>query len=131
MVPNYGNSFNVATNDYAAGKVPIWLFVDELYPAGCTLNEQTPGTTIPAGTPVYVPKMGGEATVFSSSASAGSAGSGGVLEVTGLLLEDVYIGTEGATGTIVTKGQVLAARIPELSDDVKAAIAGRITLVNE
>lgn len=128
MVPNYGNSFNVSRSNFDAGKVPIWLFVDELYPSGCTLKNQTAGTTIPAGTPVYVSKMGGEATVYDST-SAPSAGE--TLEVTGLLYEDVYIGTEGATGTIVTKGQVLAKRIPTLSAAVKAAIENRITLVNE
>ena len=125
---NYGNSFNQDSQDFAAGKVPIWLHTDEFYPAGCTLNGQTAGTTIPAGTPVYVEKMGGEATVYGSDAEPGE---GETLEVTGLLLEDVYIGNVGATGTVVTKGQVLAKRIPDLSAAVKAAISGRITLVNE
>lgn len=122
---NYGNTFNVARNSYDAGKVPIWLFADEFYPAGCTLNNQTAGTTIPAGTPVYVAKMGGEATVIDgSSVTAPESG------VTGLLYEDVYIGTNGATGTIVTKGQVLAKRIPAISAAVAALLPG-ITLVNE
>lgn len=128
-VPKYGNSFNVEKTDYAAGKIPVWLFVDELYPAGCTLNNQTEGSTIPAGTPVLVSKMGGEATVYTSTSAPAEGES--ALAVTGLLLEDVYIGTNGATGTIVTKGQVLAKRIPALSAAVKAAIENRITLVNE
>jgi len=121
---NYGNSFNNDSQNFAAGKVPIWLHADEFYPAGCTLNSQTQGTTIPAGSVVYVPKMGGEATVLAADAAAPETG------VTGLLYEDVYIGNVGATGTIVTKGQVLAKRIPSISAAVKALLPG-ITFVNE
>lgn len=121
---NYGNSFNKDSQDFNAGKIPIWLHTDEFYPAGCTLNEQTEGETIPAGTPVYVAKMGGEATVIDGSGAAPETG------VTGLLLEDVYIGNVGATGTVVTKGQVLAKRIPEISAAIKALLPG-ITFVNE
>ena len=126
---NYGNTFGHGREDFVAGKIPLWVSTDEFYPAGCTLNQQTAGTTIKAGTAVLVSKMGGEATVYGSNAAPAEGED--ALEVTGLLLEDVYIGTDGATGTIVTKGSVLADRIPELSDAVKAAIAGRITLVHE
>lgn len=121
---NYGNSFNKDSQSYAAGKVPIWLHTDEFYPAGCTLNNQTQGTTVKAGSVVYVAKMGGEATVLAPDAAAPETG------VTGLLLEDVYIGNVGATGTVVTKGQVLAKRIPSISAAVKALLPG-ITFVNE
>lgn len=121
---NYGNSFNKDAADFAAGKVPIWLHTDEFYPAGCTLNNQSQGTTVKAGSVVYVEKMGGEATVVAENAELPETG------VTGLLLEDVYIGNVGSTGTIVTKGQVLAKRIPSVSKTVKAALPG-ITFVNE
>lgn len=121
---NYGNSFNTDTQNFNTGKVPIWLHTDEFYPAGCTLNNQTQGSTIPAGSVVYVAKMGGEATVLAADAAAPETG------VTGLLLEDVYIGNVGATGTVVTKGQVLAKRIPSISAAVKALLPG-ITFVNE
>lgn len=121
---NYGNTFNNDSQNFAAGKVPIWLHTDEFYPAGCTLKNQTQGSTIPAGSVVYVPKMGGEATVLAADAAAPETG------VTGLLLEDVYIGNVGATGTVVTKGQVLAKRIPSISAAVKALLPG-ITFVNE
>lgn len=49
---------------------------------------------------------------------------------TGLLLEDVYIGNVGATGTVVTKGQVLAKRIPAVPAVYKPYLPG-ITFVNE
>lgn len=208
MIPNYGNSFNVNKTDYPAGKVPVWLFVDELYPAGCTFNDLAAGTQLPIGTPVSVSQMGAEATVLETfevvgavaatdtsvvlksvggilnpakdmivgKASSGtiakavklpaptSVGSGdhegeytfaitanalGVLSdgdilvmagsttapavqtPTGLLYEAVIVGNAGATGTVVTKGQVLAKRIPDLPASIKAAIENRITLVNE
>ena len=205
---NYGNSFNNDSQEFNAGKVPIWLHTDEFYPAGCTLNGQKNGETIPAGVPVYVPKMGAEAIVLETfevvgavaatdtsvvlksvggfvqpakdlvvgKASNGvvakalalpevtSVGSGdhegeytftitanalGVLSdgdilvfavesgsnkaqafPTGLLLEDVYIGNVGATGTVVTKGQVLAKRIPAVPAVYKPYLSG-ITFVNE
>lgn len=205
---NYGNSFNKATTDYAAGKVPIWLHVDEFYTAGCTLNGYKQGSTIPVGTPVYVPKVGAEGIVLETfevvgavaatdtsvvlksvsgavlpakglvvgKAASGvvakalalpevtSVGSGdhegeytftitanalGVLSdgdilvmaveagsnkaeafPTGLLYEDVYIGNVGATGTVVTKGQVLADRIADIPAEYKPYLTN-ITFVNE
>lgn len=206
---NYGNSFNKDSQSFAAGKVPIWLHVDEFYPAGCTLNGQKQGDTIPVGTPVAVSKMGGEASVLEtfevvgtvdSSATSlvlkskggaiqpakdlvvGKIGSNGVIakaialpEVasvgsgdhageytftitanslgalsdgdtlviasaagsnkvpaypTGLLYEDVYVGNVGATGTVVTKGQVLADRIAAIPEAYKPYLTN-ITFVNE
>ena len=213
---NYGNSFNKGTKDYAAGKVPIWLHVDEFYTAGCTLNNQVVGTTIPVGAPVYVPKVGGEATVletfevvgavsaeattvvlksvggildphkdlivgkpnssnviskavklgagvpYEGSGSGSGSGShegefaftiaanalgalsdGDILVIAveagsnkaaampnGLLYEDVLIGNAGATGTVVTKGQVLADRIAAVPAMYKPYLTN-ITFVNE
>lgn len=206
---NYGNSFNKDSQDFAAGKVPIWLHVDEFYPAGCTLNGQKVGDTIPVGTPVAVSKMGAEASVLEtfqvvgavdSSATSlvlkskggaiqpakdlvvGKIGSNGVIAKaialpavtsvgsgdhageytftitanslgalsdgdtlviasaagsnkapaypTGLLYEDVYVGNVGATGTVVTKGQVLADRIAAIPEAYKPYLTN-ITFVNE
>lgn len=206
---NYGNSFNKDSQDFAAGKVPIWLHVDEFYPAGCTLNGQKVGDTIPVGTPVAVSKMGAEASVLETFEVVGAVattdtsvvlksvsgaiqpakdlvvgkiGSNGIIakalalpEVTsvgsgdhegeytftitanalgalsdgdtlviasaagsnkapayptGLLYEDVYIGNVGATGTVVTKGQVLADRIAAIPDAYKPYLTN-ITFVNE
>ena len=205
---NYGNSFNRDSQEYNAGKVPIWLHTDEFYPAGCTLNGYAQGSVIPAGAPVYVPKMGAEAVVLETFLVVGNVAADGTSVVlksvsgavqpakglivgkpnngvvakalalpevtsvgsgdhegeytftieanalgtlsnndivvmavaagsnkaqafpTGLLLEDVFIGNVGATGTVVTKGQVLAKRIPEVPDAYKPYLTG-ITFVNE
>ena len=205
----YGNSFNSGTKDYAASKVPIWLHVDEFYTAGCTLNTQAVGSTIPVGTPVYVPKVGAEAIVLETFEVVGAVGStdtavvlksvsgavkpakdlivgklgsnnviskalklpeatsvgsgdhegeytftitanalgtlsnGDILVMaveagsnkaaampTGLLYEDVTIGNIGATGTVVTKGQVLADRIAAIPAMYKPYLTN-ITFVNE
>lgn len=205
----YGNTFSTASSEYAGKKVPIWLHVDEFYPAGCTLNNQTEGAVIPIGTPVAVSKMGAEATILetftvvgavNSAATSvvlksttgvlqpakdlivGKAGANGVIAKalklpavtsvgsdehageytftitanslgtladgdllvlaaeagsdkaavmpTGLLYEDVLIGNAGATGTIVTKGQVLADRIAAVPDTYKPALSN-ITFVKE
>lgn len=125
---NYGNTFNSGRESVDAGKLPIWNSTDEFYPSGCTFNTQSANTVIKAGTAVYVEKMGGEATVYNST-SAPSAGE--TLEVTGLLLEDVVVGSNGATGTIVTKGSILVDRIDTLSPAVITALGGRITLIHE
>lgn len=206
---NYGNSFNKDSQDFAAGKVPIWLHVDEFYPAGCTLNGQKVGDTIPVGTPVAVSKMGAEASVLETFEVVGAVattdtsvvlksvsgavqpakdlvvgkiGSNGIIAKalalpavtsvgsgdhegeytftitanalgalsdgdtlviasaagsnkapaypTGLLYEDVYIGNVGATGTVVTKGQVLADRIAAIPEAYKPYLTN-ITFVNE
>ena len=205
----YGNTFNSGSTSYQAGKIPIWLHVDEFYTAGCTLNTYPVGSVIPVGTPVYVPKVGAEAIVLETFEVVGavaatdtsvvlksvsgavqpakdlivgkngsnnviakalklpavtSVGSGdhegeytftitanalGVLSdgdilvmaveagsnkaaamPTGLLYEDVLIGNVGATGTVVTKGQVLADRIAAVPAAYKPYLTN-ITFVNE
>lgn len=205
----YGNTFNNGSASYQAGKIPIWLHVDEFYTAGCTLNTYPVGSVIPIGTPVYVPKVGAEAIVLETfevvgavaatdtsvvlksvsgavqpakdmivgkngsnnvaakavklpaptsvgsgdhegeytfaitAASLGTLSDGDILVMvaeagsskpavmpTGLLYEDVLIGNVGATGTVVTKGQVLADRIAEVPAVYKPYLTN-ITFVNE
>ena len=205
----YGNTFNSGSENFPAGKIPIWLHVDEFYTAGCTLNDQPVGNVIPVGTPVYVPKVGAEAivletfevvgavlatdtTVVLKSVSGavqpakdlivgkngsnnviakakklpaptsvgtgdhegeytftitandlGALSDGDILVMaveagankaaampTGLLYEDVLIGNVGATGTVVTKGQVLADRIAAVPAVYKPYLTN-ITFVNE
>ena len=123
---NYGNSFVGGREAVDAGKVPVWLSVDEQFPAGCTFPASSKGTTYPIGTAVYVASMGGQATVYTSSTALSDGQT-----VTGLLLEDVTVGDNGATGAIVTKGQILASRAAGLSASVKAALANRISFVEE
>lgn len=123
---HYGNSFVGGRESLDMGKVPVWLSVDEQFPAGCTFEATEAGKTYPIGTAVYVSSMGGKATVYTDSTALTDG-----QVVTGLLLEDVVVGANGGTGTIVTKGQILASRAAKLSATVKAALANRITFVEE
>ena len=123
---NYGNSFIGGREAIDAGKVPVWISVDEQFPSGCTFESSDAGKTYPIGTAVYVSSMGGKATVYTDSTVLSEGQS-----VTGLLLEEVVVGANGGTGTIVTKGQILASRAASLSASVKAALANRITFVEE
>lgn len=123
---NYGNSFNGGRESLDGGKVPVWLSVDEQFPAGCTFEASDMGKVYPIGTAVYVSSMGGKATVYEDSTVLNEGQS-----VTGLLLEEVVVGANGGSGTIVTKGQILASRAAKLSASVKAALANRITFVEE
>lgn len=123
---NYGNQFVGGRESLDGGKLPIWLSVDELFPAGCTFPASDAGKTYPVGTAVYVATMGGQATIYSDSTALTDG-----QVVTGVLYEDVVVGANGATGTIVTKGQILASRAAGLSASVKAALANRITFVEE
>ena len=123
---NYENTFNGGRESLDGGKVPVWLSVDEQFPAGCTFEASDKGKVYPIGTAVYVSSMGGKATVYEDSTVLNESQS-----VTGLLLEEVVVGANGGSGTIVTKGQILASRAAKLSASVKAALANRITFVEE
>lgn len=123
---NYGNSFVGGREAIDAGKVPVWLSVDEQFPAGCTFSASDKGKTYPIGTAVYVGAMGEVARTYNESSTLTEGQT-----VTGLLLEDVVVGENGATGTIVTKGQILASRAAKLSASVEGALANRITFVKE
>ena len=123
---HYGNQFVGGRESIDAGKVPVWISVDEQFPAGCTFAASDKGKVYPIGTAVYVPSMGGVATVYTESTALS-----GTQTVTGLLREEVVVGENGGTGTIVTKGQILASRAAKLSDTVKAALVNRITFVEE
>ena len=111
----YGNSFSKGTAEYAAGKVPIWLHVDEFYTAGCTLNNQPVGAEIPVGTPVYVPKVGGEATVLETFEVVGNVAADG----TSLVLKSVSGAVAPAKDMLIGKlnnGVVSkAAKLPEVT----------------
>ena len=64
---HYGNSFVGGRESAYSGKVPVWLSVDEQFPAGCTFEATDAGKTYPIGTAVYVSSMGGKATVYTDS----------------------------------------------------------------
>ena len=98
---NYGHSFgNTSAGPVEVERVVLWSDVYERYPVGAMLkvSETYPeGTVIPAGTPISVDKPGGTATLNSTSPM-------------GLTLDDVTMGADFCTLTIVTRGRILEDR---------------------
>lgn len=98
---NYGNSFGKKTTDpVGAERINVWDRTEEFFPGGGVIKTSSTykeGTVIPAGTPVSVSVPGGEATIGGSTP-------------TGLTYEDVVMGSEFATLTIVVRGTFLESR---------------------
>lgn len=119
----YGNSFGEKRyNPVGAERINLWDSIEERYPSGAyfavsaTYKE---GTVIPAGTPVTIASVGATPTLNGSSP-------------TGLLEEDVVMGSNGCTLTIVTRGRFCESRSKAtLTSAQKTALAGRILFVAE
>lgn len=98
---NYGQSFgNKIGEAVGVERVALWLSTNEFYPVGAVLKKSATypeGTRIPAGTPVSVDKPGGEATLNGTTPIA-------------LTYNDVVMGSEFATLTLVTHGTILESR---------------------
>lgn len=120
---NYGNSFGNKVNDpVQLNRIVVWDKIDDFYPAGAVLKASTTykeGTVIPAGTPISVSEIGGEATLNGSSPI-------------GLTLQDVVMGTDSCTLTIVTRGTLLESRVKStITSAQKTALKGQILFIKE
>ena len=123
MKQKYGNTFNSGREELGAlGRVSLWPIVDEFFPVGVVVavSETYPvGTKIPAGTPVQVDVVGGAPTLNGSAP-------------VGLTYEDAYVGTNGCTLTIVTRGQINESLSEATCTSTqKTALKGRILFVKE
>lgn len=123
MKQNYGNTFNSGREELGSlGRVSLWPIVDEFYPVGVVVavSETHPvGTKIPAGTPIQVDVIGGAPTLNGTAP-------------VGLTYEDAYVGTEGCTLTIVTRGQINESLSEATyTSTQKTALKGRILFVKE
>lgn len=123
MKQKYGNTFNSGREDLGKlGRVSLWPIVDEFFPVGAVVavSDTYPvGTKIPAGTPVQVDVIGGAPTLNSSAP-------------VGLTYEDAYVGTNGATLTIVSRGQINESLSEATyTSTQKTALKGRILFVKE
>lgn len=120
---SYGNSFGPKTYDaQTVERINVWDRTDEFYPVGAVLKASATyaeGTVIPAGTPVTIDKVGGTATIGGSSP-------------TGLTYEDVVMGSEFATLTIVTRGTLLISRVKaNITAAQQTTLKGFIIFVKE
>lgn len=119
----FGNSFGEKRYDpVGAERINLWDSIEERYPSGAYLAVSLTyeeGTVIPAGTPVTIASVGATPTLNGSSP-------------TGLLEEDVVMGSNGCTLTIVTRGRFCESRSKAtLTSAQKTALAGRILFVAE
>ena len=124
----YGNSLNYGKGDIPVSRVPIWDHVDEQYPSGVFVkadSTNTVGKKIPAATPVSVDKLGGDHKIGSSVSKE---------DVTGLTRYDAWVGSEGCTLTVVTRGGLYSSRVEEeagLTSDIQDALASRFQFIKE
>lgn len=100
---NYGGTFNSSESEqFGFGNIALWHDVEETFPGGATLlpsDEYPVGTKIPAGTPIEVTDgVPGAAPIFNSATP------------TGLSKDDRWVGSDGCTLTVVTRGQIYAKR---------------------
>lgn len=120
----YGNSFNSTKVDpVSVSRITVWQSVTDFFPGGACLASPTDaypvGYLFPAGTPISAKDgvPGGEAVIGGTAPE-------------GLLYEDVRMGSNGCTFTIVTQGQLLYDRVDvTITAAQEKALFGRITMV--
>lgn len=127
---NYGNTFNAFSGDnVGVERIAVWKSAREFFPSGAALSkedyasvgltESEVGTIVPAGTPISVEKPGGKPT-FNGATPIG------------LTYEDVELGSEACTFTIVTTGEFLESRTEAtITEAQKTHLFGRISFVKE
>ena len=113
MKEKYGNSFGGSSESMKLGVSSPWIRVDEFYPGGAMLkvgdNKETTsskvkvGDKIPLGTPIYMAGLGSKAYFTSDTSVTGASVKA---KLVGLTYEDAYVGKEGCSLTIVTRGTI-------------------------
>lgn len=111
MKEKYGNSFGGSKESMKLATFTPWIRVDEFYPGGAMVKvgdykETTSqtikvGDKIPLGTPIYMKGLGSKAYFTSDTNVTGSEVNA---KLVGLTYEDAYVGDEGCSLTIVTRG---------------------------
>ena len=115
---NYGNAFfSPESKQYPGSVVPVWLEVKERKIAGGTIDISgyNKGDIIPAGIPVNLPKMGGNATLLDAFTVVGAVTSSGttvVLKSASGVIKD----PSGLVVGKVTETTGIAAKAVELGD---------------
>lgn len=132
---NYGNSFNSYEGEnVGVERISVWKSVREFFPGGAVLaaedyeaagrningNALKVGDIVPAGTRISVSNPGGKADFTDT-------------KCIGLTYEDVVLGNDASTFTIVTSGEFLESRFKGigLSDDIRNRLFGRISFIKE
>lgn len=112
MKEKYGNSFKVSEEGIQLAAYTPWARTEEFYPGGAYVKVGTKypvnnspknlavGDKIPLGSAVYMKGLGSE-PVFKLSSGYGDFRD---YFFAGLTYEDAYVGEEGCSLTIVTRG---------------------------
>ena len=112
MEKKYGNSFKVSEEGIQLGVYTPWVRTEEFYPGGAYVKvgakfpvNNSPkslavGDKIPLGSAVYMSGLGSE-PIFKLSSEYGDISD---YFFAGLTYEDAYVGEEGCSLTIVTRG---------------------------
>lgn len=119
---NYGKSFgNKRTESEVLERIALWDRIDEKLLVGATLKaggSYPEGKVIPAGTPIAVDKLGGTATLDSATPD-------------GLTENDVVMGSEFATFSIVKRGIIYVDRTKATISEAQKKLLPGITFVKE
>lgn len=114
MEKKYGNSFKVSEEGIQLGVYTPWVRTEEFYPGGAFVKvgakfpvNNSPkslavGDKIPLGSAVYMSGLGSEP--FFSLDSGYTSGDISGYFFAGLTYEDAYVGEEGCSLTIVSRG---------------------------
>lgn len=114
MEKKYGNSFKVSKESIKLGVYTPWVRTEEFYPGGAfvkagmkypsggSAKTLAVGDKIPLGSAVYMRGLGSEP--FFSLDSGYTSGDISGYFFAGLTYEDAYVGEEGCSLTIVTRG---------------------------
>lgn len=112
MEKKYGNSFKVSKESIKLGVFTPWVRTDEFYPGGAfvkagmkypsggSAKTLAVGDKIPLGSAVYMRGLGSE-PIFKLSSEYGDFQD---YFFAGLTYEDAYVGEEGCSLTIVSRG---------------------------
>ena len=112
MKEKYGNSFKVSEEGIQLAAYTPWVRTEEFYPGGAYVKvgakypvNNSPkslavGDKIPLGSAVYMSGLGSQPVFKLSSEYGDIAG----YFFAGLTYEDAYVGEEGCSLTIVTRG---------------------------
>lgn len=119
---NYGKTFgNKRTESEILERISLWDRIDERLLVGATLKaggSYPEGTVIPAGTPISVDKLGGTATLDAATPD-------------GLTENDVVMGSEFATFSIVKRGIIYIDRTSATVSEAQQKALPGITFVKE
>ena len=136
---NYGNSFSSFEGEnVGVERISIWKSAREFFLSGAVLKPEGGGDYPSAVASVTVNGTAKVGDIIPAGTPASALNPGGEVDFTedkalGLTYEDIVLGTDFCTVTIVTEGEFLESRKQgkEIADAVKTRLFGRIKFIKE